>query len=294
VMAITDMNEATVESMRYTPYGEMTITRNGTPQSSDPLGQHVSYTGRWFDEESGLYYYRARAYDPVKGRFLERDPLGYAAGANLFEYARTNPITSVDPLGQEPYDPKSSDPKHKRVTQALEMIRIAGPAWAKTLLEKGDPKIDIRDMERPPGAVRVFGMCDIPKGENGMLHFNEIVIDTATAERAWGDPWDLLLQKLLHELRHLSEFKKHANKDGEAPPSAVPTHKDPVPGSGIPASSSEEAGRSKWDDADERESEETYDEWKRIQQEEKEFREAGFGDGPPRRPDGSNPHDNEA
>ncbi len=40
VMEITDMNQAVVVSYRYDPYGKATITRGGTPQSSDPLGNH--------------------------------------------------------------------------------------------------------------------------------------------------------------------------------------------------------------------------------------------------------------
>jgi len=99
VMEITDANEATVVSYRYDPYGAVTITRGGSPQSTDPLGQHWVFTGRFADEESGLHYFRARYYDSVTGRFLQRDPLGYGAGPNLFEYAESNPIMKVDPLG---------------------------------------------------------------------------------------------------------------------------------------------------------------------------------------------------
>ena len=76
VMEITDMNEAVVVSYRYDAYGKATITRGGTPQSSDPLGNHWTFTGRFLDEEAGLLYYRARYYDPTLGRFLQRDPLG--------------------------------------------------------------------------------------------------------------------------------------------------------------------------------------------------------------------------
>jgi RHS repeat-associated protein len=57
------------------------------------------FTGRQLDEETGLYFYRARYYDPVKGRFLQRDPLGYVDGMNLYEYARSNPVRWTDPLG---------------------------------------------------------------------------------------------------------------------------------------------------------------------------------------------------
>jgi hypothetical protein len=67
VMEVTDMNQASVVSYRYEPYGKVTITRLGVPQASDPLGNHWTFTGRFLDEDSGLYYYRARHYDPVTG-----------------------------------------------------------------------------------------------------------------------------------------------------------------------------------------------------------------------------------
>ena len=57
------------------------------------------YTGRFYDEESRLYYYRARYYDPETARFLERDPLGHSEGPNLFHYVDSNPVNRVDPLG---------------------------------------------------------------------------------------------------------------------------------------------------------------------------------------------------
>jgi RHS repeat-associated protein len=99
VMEITDINEAIVVSYRYDPYGSVTITRNGQAQTTDPLGQHWTFTGRYHEEEVNLYYYRARSYDPTTGRFLQRDPLGHAAGANLYEYARSNPTNRIDPWG---------------------------------------------------------------------------------------------------------------------------------------------------------------------------------------------------
>lgn len=58
------------------------------------------YTGRE-DDGSGLYYYRARYYDPALGRFISEDPLGFDAGdINLYQYAAANPINHNDPSGK--------------------------------------------------------------------------------------------------------------------------------------------------------------------------------------------------
>ncbi len=57
------------------------------------------YTGREWDSESEIYYYRARMYDPVLGRFLQRDPVGYQDSLNLYQYAGNSPTNAFDPMG---------------------------------------------------------------------------------------------------------------------------------------------------------------------------------------------------
>ena len=49
------------------------------------------FTGREFDKETGLYYYRARYYNPQIGRFLQTDPIGYGDGMNWYGYCRQRP-----------------------------------------------------------------------------------------------------------------------------------------------------------------------------------------------------------
>jgi RHS repeat-associated protein len=90
-VALTDGTGAVATEYSYEPFG--TSTANGA-SSSNELG----YTGRENDE-TGVYYYRARYYSPVVKRFLSEDPLESQAGPNRYEYVGGNPLRYVDPLG---------------------------------------------------------------------------------------------------------------------------------------------------------------------------------------------------
>jgi RHS repeat-associated protein len=63
------------------------------------LGNLPLYAGYWWDAALELYHVRHRVYDPRLGRWLQRDPLGYAAGSNLYSYVMNQPGRFVDPLG---------------------------------------------------------------------------------------------------------------------------------------------------------------------------------------------------
>src|SRR4029079_16867477 len=75
-----------------------------------------AFTGREWDSEASLYYYRARYYDPAIGRFLGGDTIG---PPNLYSYVGNAPTNYTDPSG------------HEAVAAALagaEIGSIAGPA----------------------------------------------------------------------------------------------------------------------------------------------------------------------
>lgn len=99
VLALTDASGNVVESYQYDPYGNFEVISDGSTVDVSQVGNPYAFTGRRYDEESGLYYFRNRYYSPVLGRFTTRDPLGYESGLNLFEYASSNPVTTVDPMG---------------------------------------------------------------------------------------------------------------------------------------------------------------------------------------------------
>ncbi len=93
VTDLTDSAGATAKSYSYDAYGNIL-------ESPGTVEQPYTYTGREFDAESGLYHYRARAYDSTIGRFLQKDPIGLVSGdPNLYRYVFNRPLTLRDPSG---------------------------------------------------------------------------------------------------------------------------------------------------------------------------------------------------
>jgi RHS repeat-associated protein len=119
VVALADGSRAIAQSYSYDSFGRMQAAPGA-------IVNPFTYTGREFDPESGLYFYRARFYDADTGRFLQKDPLSIAnllfqrgsgtAGAkatldadlrspdlgHAYAYAGNNPVNRADPSGLAP------------------------------------------------------------------------------------------------------------------------------------------------------------------------------------------------
>jgi RHS repeat-associated protein len=100
VVALSDMNSVLVERYTYDVFGRPTIRdANGTEIAESAFANPYLFTGRAYDAETGLYYYRARYYDYATARFLQPDPLGYEEGMNIYAYCADNPLRWADPFG---------------------------------------------------------------------------------------------------------------------------------------------------------------------------------------------------
>ena len=89
----------------------------------DPYDGFGGEWGYQTDKETGLVLCGARYYDPSTGRWLTRDPIGYAGGVDLYRYCGNNPINGVDPSGLD----------HGIIT-----IGPGGRGWGKVYADPGD------------------------------------------------------------------------------------------------------------------------------------------------------------
>lgn len=99
---LVDSSGVVRNHLRYDSFGRITT-------ESDPAVEHVfAFAGREWDDESGLYYYRARYYDPSVGRFLSTDPvrpqLLRPLTSNAYQFVLNNPLLVTDPFGTEVAD----------------------------------------------------------------------------------------------------------------------------------------------------------------------------------------------
>ena len=85
VAALTDETGSLVERYGYGPYGDSVVyDASGAVIAESTVGNPYRFTGRRFDSETGLSYFRARYMDHEMGRFVGRDPFGYVDGQSSY------------------------------------------------------------------------------------------------------------------------------------------------------------------------------------------------------------------
>ena len=95
ITALADISGSATDAYVTDAFGKTTSSAGST---RNPF----RYTGRELDADTGLYYYRARYYDPSTGRFLSEDPTKFDGGINFYSYVRNDPTDLSDPSGLRP------------------------------------------------------------------------------------------------------------------------------------------------------------------------------------------------
>lgn len=159
IMALLDADWASrvLECYRYTVYGEATVlpaidlgdnlnlsAPHDSRQAPSAFGNAYLFTARYYDDRTGLYYYRNRYYEPGTGRFIARNPMGIWGNAMNYDdgytYVGNRPINCLDPSGlqiEEDIDvrgPLDITPEEfRRIAQQTGQLRFGYFRWIMTV-----------------------------------------------------------------------------------------------------------------------------------------------------------------
>ncbi|TRO78979.1 RHS repeat-associated core domain-containing protein [Trichloromonas acetexigens] len=137
IVALTDASKNVVQRYSYDAFGMVTA-------QNPEFANAYTFTGREWDRELGLYYYRARYYDPMEGRFISRDPIGFAGGdVNLYAYTGNDPANRLDPYGESSLTPFEKALRAlakalgyaEKADTALDTAELVGDSLAMTCAE---------------------------------------------------------------------------------------------------------------------------------------------------------------
>ena len=95
VTSLSSSTGALANTYTFDSFGKLTA-------STGTIVNPFQYTAREFDQETGMYFYRARYYDHSIGRFTSEDPIGINGGPNFYDYVSNDPVDLIDPPGLSP------------------------------------------------------------------------------------------------------------------------------------------------------------------------------------------------
>ena len=224
--SVTSLSSSTgtvANTYSYDGYGNLAASTGST---ANPF----RYTGREFDQETGLYFYRARYYDSNLGLFISEDRARFWAGVNFYRYVNNNPANEVDPFGLN--QPDKGD-LIRRVVCNKECADYLGGLnnVLKAIFETN--YVDVSD----PRAI-------VPPDIRKQFNNNRMLAAFTSGHTTYYTPPPqdyLILDSIvfLHELRHVEGHNSEIDRDYEqeystieklCPESDVPTTTVDVPG----------------------------------------------------------------
>ena len=129
IIALQNPNNQTIESYRYTAFGEETITSRGGNHLNASLVQNPwRYQSK--RRVANLVYFGRRFYDPETGRWLSPDPKGFDEGPNLYQYLRNHPLCFYDLYGASIRKGASPDEIASLISIDADFERRCGPPFS--------------------------------------------------------------------------------------------------------------------------------------------------------------------
>ena len=75
----------------------------GEDEATGTFSFNLRFPGQYFDGETGTHYNINRDYNPVTGRYIQSDPIGFDGGVNGFGYVDGKPLSLDDKKGENPF-----------------------------------------------------------------------------------------------------------------------------------------------------------------------------------------------
>ena len=164
--------------------------------------------GREFDTETGLYFYRARYFDPATGRFLTEDPLGFGANdLDFYRYAYDSPANFTDPFGTNNLPVTLPYPITRPIPIPIPWPKVVGGIIGALLGE-----LVGADSTNPDAALHKDPIPGCPKDKNrDDPCYIQYLEDTAWCGETFTD------DKLYELCMEIAWFNYEACKDGREP-----------------------------------------------------------------------------
>jgi len=92
VLVVLNPDGAANSTFRYDAFGNYY-------QMTGPFTPRYTFSTKEYLPAAGLYLYQYRVYDPIAGRWTQRDPIDYQDSINLYQFCGNNPVSNADPSG---------------------------------------------------------------------------------------------------------------------------------------------------------------------------------------------------